>query len=150
MAGLSNDEMRMKVEQFFKACEAGTAGELVDAFDHALADNCRYENSGIAPVVGKQAILRFVEESAAQIDVAAMHVTVRQWGFGTASVFTERIDDNRNTRGKSTHVVSICGIMIFDDEGKIAEWRDYYDPGGMLDHFAGTSLGEQTNQGPHG
>nr|WP_087573231.1 limonene-1,2-epoxide hydrolase family protein [Sphingomonas sp. CDS-1] len=147
MAVPEKDEMQAKVERFFKACEAGTARELVDAFDQALADNCVYENSGIAPVVGKPAILRFVEESAEQIDVATMHVTVRQWGFGPASVFTERVDDNRNARGESTHVVPICGIMIFDADGKIVHWRDYYDPGGMLDHFAGTSLGQPANEG---
>jgi limonene-1,2-epoxide hydrolase len=133
---MTSDEQKTYVERFFKAWEKGSSTDIRAAYAEFLADDCIYENSGIAPLVGKQAILEFVGRAGQSLDVATMHVEVQVWGFGKESVFTERVDYHRNAAGDLTLAPRICGVMIFAGR-KIARWSDYYDPAAML-HGLGT------------
>lgn len=129
---MTDEDRKNCVERFFKAWEKGASSDIRAAYDEFLSDDCIYENSGIPPLVGKREILDFVDSAGQLIDVATMHVTVRQWGFGPCSVFTERTDTHRNAAGVVTLEPQICGVMIFDADGKIERWSDYYDPAVMV------------------
>lgn len=134
---MTSDERKTYVENFFKAWEKASSADIRAAYAEFLADDCVYENSGIAPLLGKRAILEFVDRAGQSIDVATMHVEVQVWGFGHDSVFTERVDYHRNAAGDLTLAPRICGVMIFAGR-KIVRWSDYFDPAAML-HGLGTS-----------
>ena len=133
-----NDKEKKKiVENFFKAWERGTTEDIRQAYDDFLSDDCVYENSGLAPLKGKAAILQFVEVGASSVGVATMQVEVKNWGYGPNTVFNERVDYHRDSTGKLTLAPLICGIMIFNGDGKITRWSDYYDPAPMLEQLKG-------------
>jgi limonene-1,2-epoxide hydrolase len=133
------DEDRKKiVEAFFKAWEQGDSVAIRKAYAEYLSDDCVYENSGLAPMVGKEAILKFVDIGASSVGVATMEVETKGWGFGPNTVYSERVDYHRDSNGKLTLVPLICGVMVFNDAGKIIRWSDYYDPAPMLAQLKGS------------
>jgi limonene-1,2-epoxide hydrolase len=125
---------RQAVLDFFKAWEKGSLGDIVEAYRHYLADDVLYENPGVPPCLNIDESIAFIE-SACEIpalEIQTIKVDLKHIAAVGNLVFTERIDWHYNSQGEATLVPAICGIMEFNDAGKIRRWADYFDPGPML------------------
>ncbi|MGH9038346.1 MAG: limonene-1,2-epoxide hydrolase family protein [Acidimicrobiia bacterium] len=119
------------VESFFKAWEGGTYAELRGAYDDHLADDCLYENSGLPPCPGKAAALALIDGIQVVTDIQSITAEIRGLAAAGDLVFSERVDHHFNSQGVENLTPSICGVMEVR-QGKIAAWRDYFDPAPLL------------------
>jgi len=122
------------VKRFFEAWEGGTYAELRGAYESYLGDDCVYENSGVPPCRGKAEALAFIDLAQKARDIHAIRVELIHVAEAEGVVFTERWDRHVNGRGEEVYPVRIAGVMEIRS-GKIAAWRDYFDPGEMLEQI---------------
>lgn len=134
----SPETNRQTVLDFFKAWEKGTLADLVAAYRQYLAPDAVYENSGVPACHGIDAAIAFIEASCEipALEIQTIRVDVRHIAAVGNLVFTERVDWHYNSKGEATLVPEICGVMEFDEQGRIARWADYFDPRAMLDAIA--------------
>ncbi|MGZ4690850.1 MAG: limonene-1,2-epoxide hydrolase family protein [Acidimicrobiia bacterium] len=103
--------------------DLGVEGDVAASVE-CLADDALYHlNSWNAPFVGRDAIRAdFDRQRTLWSDFRYQLLNI---ATGGNVVFTERIDTVRvDGRDVSIHV---AGVFEFDDAGKIASWRDYFD-----------------------
>ena len=120
---------RQVVEQFFAACCA------LD-FDGALAlidDNCVYRNMPFHTARGKARIQRdltLMAKGMTAFDVEMVNIAVN----GNV-VLTERVDTlaGRFFRAR----LPLMGVLVVKN-GKITEWRDYFDWSAMMGKITGS------------
>jgi limonene-1,2-epoxide hydrolase len=122
------------VRRFFAAWETGPYAALRGAYAEFLADDCLYENSGVPPCRGKTVALAFIDLAQKARDIQAIRVEILHAAVAGNVVFTERWDRHVNSAGESIYPVRIVGVMEIRD-GRIAAWRDYFDPGDMMEQL---------------
>lgn len=122
-------DARTVVEAFLNACgkmdmEAGL--ELID-------DNCVYQNMPFHKATGKRAIVKTFEgmgKAMNQFDVEMVNIAAN----GDV-VLTERVD---TLGGRFFNVkLPVMGVFVVKN-GKITEWRDYFDWFLTLGKFVGS------------
>jgi limonene-1,2-epoxide hydrolase len=130
----SPEQYQQTVLDFFKAWEKGTFADIEAAYRHYLAADVFYENSGVPPCRNIEESVAFITAASTLpvLDIQTIRVELRHIAATGNIVFTERTDWHYNTIGKATLVPVICGIMEFNEAGKIQRWADYFDPGPML------------------
>lgn len=133
---MSTDSNEAYVREFFKSWEKGSFADLAASYRHYLDPDVVYENSGVEPCIGIDACVRLIESVCLvpKMDIQTIYVDIMHIAAVGNVVFTERVDDHRNSEGKTTLIPQICGVMEFKD-GKIIRWADYYDPNPMLEAF---------------
>jgi len=95
-----------------------------DAVYALLAEDVRYHNMPLKPVVGRQAVRAHLD--AWPVDVCAWEVL--HLAVAGEVVLTERID--RFVRGQDHIVVPVMGAFEVRG-GLIVHWRDYFDLGAL-------------------
>lgn len=101
-------------------CEAWTRHDI-DAIVDAFTDDAVYHNIPMDPLEGKDTI-----EAAIRGFLGTMTIefeTIHQIADGDV-VMNERVDTIQ--QGDKTTVMPVMGVFVLRD-GKIAEWRDYFD-----------------------
>jgi limonene-1,2-epoxide hydrolase len=122
------DTARAFIEHWAK----GSYADLRGAYETYLDDNCRYLNSGLPTVEGKANILALIDGLAAAKPVGAIIATIRSIAASGDLVYSERSDRHLDADGNHAYTVELLGVMQFRD-GKIIEWREYYDPRPVLE-----------------
>ena len=132
------EENQRSVLAFFKAWERGTFEDLAAAYRHYLAADVLYENSGVPPCRGIDESVAFIRAACSMpsLQIQSITVAVRNIAAVGNLVFTERTDFHYNAAGEATLVPELCGVMEFNNAGKIQRWADYFDPGPMLTAIA--------------
>jgi limonene-1,2-epoxide hydrolase len=130
----SPEQNQRTVLAFFKAWEKGTFDDLAAAYTQYLSADVIYENSGVPPCRGIEESVAFIRAACSMpsLQIQSITVAVRSIAAAGNLVFTERTDFHYNAAGEATLVPELCGVMEFDDAGKIRRWADYFDPGPML------------------
>lgn len=114
----------MSPEETVKAFVAAWSA-LDEARIHGLlAEDVVYHNMPLAPVTGRAAV---------RAHLAAWPVDECEWELLNIAasgnvVLTERVD--RFRRGDDRIVVPVMGAFVVKD-GRIAQWRDYFDLGAL-------------------
>ena len=128
------EENQRTVLAFFKAWEKGTFDDLAAAYTQYLAADVIYENSGVPPCHGIDESVAFIRAACSMpsLQIQSITVAVRNIAAVGNLVFTERTDFHYDAAGVATLVPELCGVMEFNDAGKIQRWADYFDPGPML------------------
>jgi limonene-1,2-epoxide hydrolase len=100
-------------------------GDLKVVADQLADDIVWYSHVGSPPIVGKIATEKFMATLAGQM----LDVRWRVFHYAEAgdAAFTEGVDDFAMPDGRRVSL-PYAGIMRFRD-GKIIEWRDYFDRG---------------------
>jgi ketosteroid isomerase-like protein len=100
-------------------------GDLQGVFSLLADDITWYSHVGSAPFVGKAAAVAAMTALAGQM----REVRWRIFHYAEAgdAAFTEGVDDFASPEGRRV-ALPYAGIMRFRD-GKIVEWRDYFDRG---------------------
>ena len=115
-----NEQLEDAVRRFF---DLGVKGDVAGSVD-CFADGASYQiNAWNDPLIGRDAIRQdFDRQRAVWSDFRYQLLNI-----GTVGniVFTERVDTVR-TAGRDVSI-HMAGVFEFDDAGKIASWRDYFD-----------------------
>jgi limonene-1,2-epoxide hydrolase len=100
-------------------------GDLKAVVDQLADDIVWYSHVGSPPIVGKAATEKFMATLSTQM----LDVRWRVFHYAEAgdAAFTEGVDDFAMPDGRRVSL-PYAGIMRFRD-GKIIEWRDYFDRG---------------------
>ncbi len=117
-------EMRISPEETVTAFVAAWSALDEARIYGLLADDVVYHNIPLAPVTGLEAV---------RAHLAAWPVDECEWELLNIAacgpvVLTERVD--RFRRGPDRIVVPVMGAFEVRD-GKIAQWRDYFDLGAL-------------------
>lgn len=125
---------RQAVLDFFKAWEKGSLADIIAAYRQYLADDVLYENPGVPHCRTIDEAIAFIEAACKNpaLEIQTIKVDLKHIAAVSNLVFTERVDWHYNSKGDATLVPAICGIMEFNESGKIRRWADYFDPGPML------------------
>jgi limonene-1,2-epoxide hydrolase len=111
------------VREFIETWSTLDAEKLADYF---AEDGCYY-NMPTQPVKGREAVLGFIQNFLA-------NWTETQWDILNMAeagdvVFCERLDRTKTTAGD----VDLPCLGVFEmQDGKIKEWRDYFDLGTFM------------------
>ncbi|RLA43745.1 MAG: limonene-1,2-epoxide hydrolase [Gammaproteobacteria bacterium] len=104
---------------FFDAWERADEGAIVAAF----ADDAVYHNIPYKPVSGAEKIKKAVQGFLKTGE--NMTFAISKMVIAGDSVVTERVDGWTH---KGEHKsLPVLGILEFNDDGKIAGWREYFD-----------------------
>ena len=88
--------------------------------------DCAYENVGLSKTTGPDEAVAFFAAMGSQMDLATIGVDMLGVVAAGDTVMTERIDYLKNSAGATLFTIPLMGVFRIRD-GKIAEWRDYFD-----------------------
>lgn len=104
---------------------ASLAAKDIDAVIDAFAPEIVYHNMPLAPLNGKDEIRAFWEPFAASIRTYRIeHLKLE--GRGN-TVFSERLEYFDMEPDGNRIELPVAGVFEFDDNGKIVNWREYWD-----------------------
>ena len=97
-----------------------------EALRHYFTSDATYQNTGMPPAVGVQAIIENLAGQMAMFPDSYEYRVINLIGDGNV-VLTERLDMVRGGDG-TLHGVPVMGTFVVTD-GKISRWTDYFDTG---------------------
>ena len=112
------------VLNFLHQCGKGKA-DLQDAFNTYFTSNTIWENVGLVATTGVDEALAFIDKSESSAGITHFDADTLSIAVEGNRVLTERVDRLLTSKGEP--VVTLMGIFELAD-GKIAAWRDYFDP----------------------
>lgn len=115
--GAAEDANDALVRDFLAAWERRDTGFIVAQ----LGDDPVYHAVPLDPIVGREAVCRWVESFA---DVAPGHLEIHHQVASSTTVMNERTD--RITIRGVPVVLPICAVFEIGD-GRISAWREYFD-----------------------
>lgn len=122
-------------EQVVRDFLASVAGTDYDknrqAFAEGITDDCVWQNSGFPVAEGKQACLDLFDMFHNAAGFAGLTVDWLACAANGDTVVTERIDHLHTAAGEPIVSLALAGTLVVRD-GKIAAWRDYFDPRPLL------------------
>ena len=101
-------------------------GAMVEQLGHYFTSDCLYENIGMSKTRGPDEALAFFAEFAKALPFVSIDVDMLAIAASGDKVLTERIDHLKGADGKTLVSIPLMGIFKLRD-GKISEWRDYFD-----------------------
>ena len=97
--------------------------DLAAVLELCADDIVWYSHVGSPPTVGKTAMQGILEKLSDQMKVVRWRIF--HYAESGDFVFTEGVDDFTSPEGKNV-AIPYAGVLRFRD-GKITEWRDYFD-----------------------
>lgn len=96
------------------------------SFNEYLTPDCRYENVGLSKTEGVAAALAVFADFARQCPFVCIDMDILSIAVTGDAVLMERVDHLNAADGKTLVDVPVMGIIKVRD-GKVYEWRDYFD-----------------------
>lgn len=115
------------VQNFLDLCATGKSG-FQDALRDYFTPSTVWENVGLATTTGVDEALAFLAVSEEAAGITHFDVDMLCIVADGGRVLTERVDRLLNAMGEPVATIRLMGIFEVAD-GKIAAWRDYFDPG---------------------
>jgi limonene-1,2-epoxide hydrolase len=112
--------------------------DLAAVLEACADDIVWYSHVGSPPVVGKVAMQAFIERMAVQMQEVRWRIF--HYAESGDTVFTEGVDDFTAPDGTRV-AIPYAGLMRFRD-GKVIEWRDYFDRASFDRYKAGEAPAE--------
>lgn len=107
----------------------------LDEIRAALRDTIRpdgvWDNVGLSVTTGPEEAMPIIDAFVAQTGFARMGVDMLNITADGNRVYTERVDRFFDGSGKEINALRVLGVFELDDDGKIAQWRDYFDSKSM-------------------
>jgi limonene-1,2-epoxide hydrolase len=119
------------VRDFFGRLEVSDFDKGRLAFGEMITDDCQWANSGFPTAEGKDACLALWDGFHQASGFAGIRVDMIAIGSTGDTVVTERIDHLLKPTGEVIVSIPLAGTLVVRD-GKIAAWRDYFDPRPLL------------------
>lgn len=126
---MSNAEL--VVADFFARLDVADFEKSRLAFAESITDDCVWQNSGFPTCEGKDACLGLYDGFNQNAGFVGLRVEMIAAAASGDTVVTERIDHLLNASGEVFASLPLAGVLVVRD-GKIAAWRDYFDPRPLL------------------
>lgn len=114
------------VQNFLDLCATGKSG-IAEALNNYFTPGTVWENVGLATTTGVDEALGFLASAEESAGITHFDVDMLCIVADGDRVLTERVDRLLNAAGEPVLTLRVMGIFEVAD-GKIAEWRDYFDP----------------------
>ncbi|WP_022978075.1 limonene-1,2-epoxide hydrolase family protein [Nevskia ramosa] len=88
--------------------------------------DCLYENIGVSKTTGPEEAIAWFTMMSTQLPFVSIDVDMLAIAAVGDTVLTERIDYLKDKDGNTLLTIPLMGIFKLRD-GKICEWRDYFD-----------------------
>lgn len=112
------------VEAFFAAW---ADGRLIESIQDFCGENCVWSNTGFADAVGRDAMVGMMQAFIDNFALATIEVTLRNVAVNGDTVLTERVDSCFRADGTPIYAIDVSGTLEVSN-GKIVQFRDYWDP----------------------
>jgi limonene-1,2-epoxide hydrolase len=119
------------VADFFARLDVADFEKSRLAFGESITEDCVWMNSGFPTCEGKAACLGFWDGFNQASGFVGLRVEMIAAAVTGDAVVTERIDHLLNAAGEVFASIRVAGVLVVRD-GKIAAWRDYFDPRPLL------------------
>lgn len=126
---MANQNPESVVRAFF--AELGQGGGLISAVQTYMADDCRWENSGLPSAGNKQQILAMMQGFIDGYQLHALVIDVVALAVAGDVVLTERVDHMDTADGTRLLSFPLAGTLTVRN-GLIVRWSDYFDPRPLL------------------
>jgi limonene-1,2-epoxide hydrolase len=110
--------------------ESGVEG-IIDAFERYCAPDVKWINTGIPSVEGLDNCIELLRAQAAAWKFSSTSVEIRSLLAEPGLVMVERVDRVFDEQGDEIFGAPVVGVLQWAD-GKITQWRDYFDPGPLM------------------
>jgi len=114
------------VQNFLDLCTTGKSG-IQEALHRYFTPTSVWENVGLARTTGVEEALGFLADAETSAGITHFDVDMLCIVADGDRVLTERVDRLLTAAGEPVVTVRVMGIFEVAD-GKIAAWRDYFDP----------------------
>ncbi|WP_242657015.1 limonene-1,2-epoxide hydrolase family protein [Mycobacterium talmoniae] len=128
-AGTMLEEERL-TRQMIALWESGVDG-IIEAFQWYCAPDVKWINTGIPSVEGLDNCVEFLRVQARAWKFHSTRVDIRSLLAAPGLVMIERVDRVFDADGTEIFGAPVVGVLEWAD-GKITQWRDYFDPGPLL------------------
>lgn len=112
-------------------------GGFAECMPVYFTDATVYENIGMSKAVGIDECMAFANQFMEMSSNGTIRVDVLSAAVNGDVVMNERIDHIVGGDGTVLMSLPVMGIFVIKD-GKILEWRDYFDTAGMFKQMAET------------
>ncbi len=99
---------------------------ILTAFRNTLASDVVWQNIGLSETLGRDASVA-VMESMFDHPVRGFEVEVQHVAVAGRTVLTERFERLVTDDGAVVFEGQVAAVFDFDEEGRIAAWREYQD-----------------------
>lgn len=100
---------------------------IVAAFREHLAADAVWEQHPLPTTRSVEEAIVMLRNFKDLKDVCGFPADIRKLAVSGSVAFAERIDHLRRSDGSIIASVPVTGVFEFNDEGKIAAWREYFD-----------------------
>ena len=114
------------VLSFLDQCGKGK-GDLLDAFRTYFTSNTIWENVGLVTTTGVDEALAIINKFEISDGITHFDAETLSIAVDGDRVLTERVDRLLTSKGDTVVTLRVMGIFELAN-GKIAAWRDYFDP----------------------
>lgn len=115
------------VRDFLGAFDSTDSAKNRAIFEESITDDCQWANTGFPTAEGKEACLATWDGFFTPGGLAGMRVQWVACAVNGDTVVTERVDHLLAGDGSVALSIPVAGTLVARD-GKIAAWRDYWDP----------------------
>ena len=116
------------VRRFFDGLDTASWQDGADFIAANVTDDFVWENTGLPTVKGPDAAREFYLGFAQFAPMVGVKVDWKAIAAEGATVVTERVDYMVDAAGETLIALPIAGTLEVAADGKIAAWRDYFDP----------------------
>ena len=103
-----------------------TPNNIAAAINKYFSADCRYENVGMSKTTGPAEAIAFFASFSQQLPFVSIDIDMLSIAAVGDTVLMERIDYLKGADGQTLLTLQLMGVMKVKD-GKIYEWRDYFD-----------------------
>ena len=110
------------------AWESGGADGMIEQIRELFTDDCVWHQPSLATTTGPDEAIAIVQTWGAAF--STFELEVRHVASTADTVMVERVDVFKRDDGSTFLALPVVGVAEFRD-GKITEWREYYDSAGV-------------------
>lgn len=127
------------VLEFFKLWESDFDTMCRSYHDFFTAD-CAWLNQGFPITHGPdEAVEKVVEPCRVGLGMETIRVEILNIAEAGDTVFHERIDHIVSDEGTVVMSIPVTGVMDFSPDGRVHDWREYFDSKPILEFMASRS-----------
>lgn len=133
-ATISDAELEARARDFFAQWSV-SFDAMCASFEQNFAPGCHWDQRPMVQTRGTDEALRFLQRSRRLLGMETIDVEIRQLAVRDGVVHSARVDHLRRADGTLLVSAPVAGVMVFDDDGKISEWREYFDVASLAGSF---------------
>lgn len=101
--------------------------EMCASYYELFTPDCLWENMGFSATHGPEEAVKSGLDPVHEMGMETIKVDVPRIGEADGVVWSERVDHVLRADGALGFSVPVVGVMTFTEDGRLAEWKEYFD-----------------------